>query len=101
LRDFEGAPPRGLWRYRVDKNRSIVGGALSNAGNVIAWARENLRLSENWPANIETMEVGAHGLTILPFLAGERAPHLERRSAFRFWKARVWNTDAQSMMRAV
>lgn len=100
LRDFEAAPPRGLWRYRVDKNRSIVGGALSNAGNVLAWARENFQLSENWPQNVERMEVGAHGLTVLPFLAGERAPLWNGEARFVLEGA-SWNTDAETMMRAV
>ena len=30
------APPRGLWRYRVDRTRSIIGGATSEGGNVYA-----------------------------------------------------------------
>ncbi|MBW3637269.1 MAG: carbohydrate kinase, partial [Armatimonadetes bacterium] len=100
LKDFEGAPPRGLWRYRIDNRRSIVGGALSNAGNVLAWARENLRLSENWPQNVAAMEVGAHGLTVLPFLAGERAPFWNGEARFVLEGA-SWNSDAEMMMRAV
>ncbi|PQV64639.1 gluconokinase [Abditibacterium utsteinense] len=100
LPDFEGAPPRGLWRYRVDKRRSIVGGALSNAGNVIAWARDNFKLSENWQDAVEQMEIGAHGLTVLPFLAGERAPLWNANARFVLEGA-SWNTDANSMMRAI
>ncbi len=100
LRDFAGAPPRGLWRYRVDNGRSIVGGALSNAGNVLAWARENLRLSDDWPQNVAAMEVGAHGLTVLPFLAGERAPLWNGEARFVLEGA-SWNSDADMMMRAV
>ncbi len=100
LKDFQGAAPRGLWRYRVDKNRSIVGGALSNAGNVIAWARDNLKLSPDWPAKVEAMEIGAHGLTILPFLAGERAPLWNANARFTLEGA-SWNTNADEMMRAI
>ena len=81
LRDFTGAPPRGLWRYRVDANRSLVGGALSNAGNVTDWTRRTFRLPDDWQAQIPAMKPDAHGLTILPFLAGERAP--------------LWNGDAR------
>ncbi|HET7875544.1 MAG TPA: gluconokinase, partial [Methylomirabilota bacterium] len=70
-------PPPGLWRYRVDARRSLVGGATSEGGNVVAWCRGVLRL----PPDAEAVEravaaVGAdsHGLTALPFLAGERSP---------------------------
>jgi gluconokinase len=70
------APPRGLWRYRLDRRLSVVGGALSEGGNVYAWCREVLRLPDE--AEIEgALAAGVpdtHGLTMLPFLAGERAP---------------------------
>src|SRR4029453_2764753 len=35
-------PPRGLWRYRVDRNRSVVGGATSEGGTVFPWCRRGL-----------------------------------------------------------
>ena len=100
LRDFSGEAPRGLWRYRVDKNRSIVGGALSNAGNVLAWARETLKLPENWPQIVAEMEVGAHNLTVLPFLAGERAPLWNAHARFVLEGA-SWNSDSPAIMRAI
>lgn len=71
-----GAAVRGLWRYRVDRKISVVGGATSEGGNVYAWCREMLKL----PADDEVERALAastadgSGLTILPFLAGERAP---------------------------
>jgi gluconokinase len=68
--------PEGLWCYRVDRRRFVLGGALSNGGNVFQWASETLRLPP--PAEIEAalskMPPAGHGLTILPFLAGERSP---------------------------
>jgi gluconokinase len=76
LENWTQPAPRGLWRYRVDSRRSVLGGALSNAGNVLAWARKNLHLPPNWDAlvaqNRKTNE--PHGLSALPFLAGERSP---------------------------
>lgn len=78
-------PPRGLWRYRVDRRLSVIGGALSEGGNVYAWCREILRLAGG--AEIEAALAAEppdrHGLTVLPFLAGERAPGWrgERRGA--------------------
>ncbi len=71
-----GAPPRGLWRYRVDRGLSLVGGALSEGGNVYAWCRDLLRLPEDAAveAALAAREPDAHGLTVLPFIAGERSP---------------------------
>jgi gluconokinase len=68
--------PHGLWRYRVDRRRALVGGATSEGGNVYAWCRDVLRLPDEAALD---RELGArlpddHGLTVLPFLAGERAP---------------------------
>jgi gluconokinase len=78
-------PPRGLWRYRLDRQLALVGGALSEGGNVYAWCRDVLRLPDD--AEVEAaLAAGppdAHGLTVLPFLAGERAPgwRADRRAA--------------------
>jgi gluconokinase len=70
------APPRGLWRYRLDRRRALVGGATSEGGNVYAWCRQVLRLPEDAAVERALAERApdAHGLTVLPFLAGERAP---------------------------
>ena len=68
--------PDGPWCYRADHKRFVMGGALSDGGNLVAWLRETLRLPE--PEDTERllaeMEPGAHGLTFLPLLAGERGP---------------------------
>jgi gluconokinase len=71
-----GPPPRGLWRYRLDRRLAIVGGALSEGGNLLAWCREVLRLPEDAAieAAIAALPADGHGLTVLPFIAGERAP---------------------------
>jgi gluconokinase len=68
--------PEGLWCYRVDGRRSLPGGALSEGGSLFSWLTETLKLrtlSEVERA-LAKMEPDAHGLTVLPFLAGERAP---------------------------
>lgn len=68
--------PPGLWCYRVDARRSLPGGALSEGGSVFAWMQDTLQLGD--PAVLElalaAQEPDAHGLTVLPFLAGERSP---------------------------
>jgi gluconokinase len=69
--------PRGLWCYRVDRRRFVVGGALSNGGEVHAWMRRTLALpaDEELDETLAAMQPGAHGLTVLPFFAGERSPY--------------------------
>ncbi len=71
-----GTVPWGLWRYQVDRRRSVVGGALSEGGNVVAWCRETLRLPAPRAAEraIARLAADGHGLTVLPFFAGERSP---------------------------
>jgi gluconokinase len=70
------APPRGLWRYRLDGRRSLVGGATSEGGNVYAWCRQVLQLPDDAAVEraLSAQAPDAHGLTVLPFLAGERSP---------------------------
>ena len=69
--------PMGLWRYRLDAGRSLVGGATSEGGNVLAWGRRELALPADDGA-LERAVAGlppdGHGLVVLPFLAGERSP---------------------------
>jgi gluconokinase len=82
------AAPPGLWRYQADARRFLVGGALSNGGNVWAWLTETLKLpaalAEGDEAVIAALPPDGHGLTILPFLHGERAPG--------------WRDDARAMI---
>src|SRR5262249_58837100 len=74
--DARGATPWGLWRYRVDRERALVGGATSEGGNVLAWCRKTLALPDD--AALERVlgqpSPDREGLTALPFLAGERSP---------------------------
>jgi gluconokinase len=75
LPDRRVTAPSGLWCYRVDRRRRVMGGSLSNGGSVYAWLRETLALGD--PDRIEAELAGlppdGHGLTLLPFLAGERS----------------------------
>ena len=68
--------PAGLFCYRVDTKRFVLGGALSNGGEVFAWMKRTLRLPDSNDA-IETqlgaLQAAQHGLTILPLFAGERS----------------------------
>jgi gluconokinase len=66
--------PDGPWCYRADEKRFVMGGALSDGGNLIGWLRNTLRLPEETEELLAEMEPDSHGLTFLPLLAGERGP---------------------------
>jgi len=65
-----------LWRYRVDHGHDLIGGATSEGGNVIAWARKVLQIASDdaLEAQVASVAPDAHGLTVLPMFAGERSP---------------------------
>ena len=67
-------PPYGLWRYAIGRRRALVGGALSNGGNLMVWLRSTLNLRPEDEAEAAEMEPDSHGLTFVPLLAGERSP---------------------------
>ena len=68
--------PDGPWCYRSDAERYVMGGAVSDGGNLIEWLRNTLRLPdpEETERLLTAMEPDSHGLTFLPLLAGERGP---------------------------
>ncbi|MDQ3907012.1 MAG: gluconokinase, partial [Acidobacteriota bacterium] len=77
---YEGGPPddlpASLWCYRLDRRRVAIGGALSDGGGLYEWMRETLSLEcddEQLERELAAMRADAHGLTVLPFWAGERS----------------------------
>jgi len=74
--------PNGLWSYRIDRDIELIGGALNEGGNLIAWMKKIFAVDADIEDEIAAMPPDAHGLTILPFLTGERAPN--------------WNADARA-----
>ena len=68
--------PWGAWCYRIDRRRVILGGALNDGGSLMEWLRGALHLPALAVAEEEVaaMEPDSHGLTVLPFWAGERSP---------------------------
>ncbi len=88
---FAGEPPAalpsGLWCYRADRKRILIGGALSDGGGLFDWIRKSLLPGENFEtieSELELLSPDAHGLIILPFWGGERSMG--------------WNPDARGMI---
>lgn len=79
--------PFELWRYCLDRRRDVIGGALSNGGNFVAWMRATLgfeagsKAAARADAAIARLPPDAHGLTVLPFLAGQRSPDYPAEAA--------------------
>jgi gluconokinase len=79
--------PYGLWCYRVNRERSILGGAVSNGGGVFGWATRTLNLPPDAEGEMVKRKPGSHGLTVLPFLSGERSPY--------------WRSDLRAMITGI
>jgi len=71
-----GRVPPGLFCYRVDHQSSLLGGALTEGGGLYDWCRRTFNLPEGdrLQAVLQEMEPDSHGLAVLPFWSGERAP---------------------------
>jgi len=76
LPDVTPPVPAGLWAYKVGAAETLLGGALSEGGNLFAWAAATLRLppGDALEAALGALPPDGHGLTVLPFVAGERSP---------------------------
>lgn len=69
-------PSDGLWLYLVDAKRAVLGGALSEGGNVLTWLAQTINVSSfaEVEREVASLKPDEHGLTILPFISGERSP---------------------------
>lgn len=67
--------PPGLWLYFVDRKRAVIGGAMSEGGNLLAWLQNTIQIAslKEMEPQVAALEPDCHGLTILPFIAGERS----------------------------
>ncbi len=63
--------PNGLFRYAIDENRFVLGGAISNAGNLRNWCFRELRIS---PTKLARSAAASDSLTLLPSWVEERSP---------------------------
>jgi gluconokinase len=91
------APPvaDGLWCYRIDGERYLVGGALSNAGAALSWLRRTLRLpsDEELAGVVRHRLPGEHGISVTPTFLDERPPRQDRGGA-TFRRVRPATTPA-------
>ena len=68
--------PSELFCYRADRERVVIGGALSDGGSLLAWMKDVFGLNyddDELNRRLDEMEPDSHGLTVLPFWSGERA----------------------------
>jgi gluconokinase len=76
------------WCYALTDDLWVIGGAISNGGLALRWARDKFARTEQYVAEklgLDTYDVlaryaeqkppGSDGLILLPFFAGERSPH--------------------------
>jgi len=65
-----------LFCYRADRDRIVVGGALSDGGGLYQWMKQTLfGLYDDLEIerSLVSIEPDSHGLTVLPFWFGERS----------------------------
>jgi gluconokinase len=79
--------PKGLFCYRINRAHVILGGALTDGGSVIEWISNLLKLSSTEAfneclSNVQSLSEKDYnssedspvtGLTVVPFLSGERS----------------------------
>ncbi len=100
--DVPALLPAELWCYRADSERVLSGGALSDGGGLFGWMRDALNLREDdeeLERALDEMQPDAHGLTLLPFWAGERSTgwHASARGAILGFRA---HTQPLEILRA-
>jgi gluconokinase len=68
--------PKGLWCYRLDGQRIVLGGALNDGGSLAGWMRRTLKIPalQEVQDDVDSLPPDGHGLTVLPFWGGERSP---------------------------
>lgn len=94
--------PRGLWGYRLGSDHTLLGGAFSEGGNVVQWAQQALNIPSLDSLNdaLSDSEPDGHGLTVLPFIAGERAVGWSTNASCAFDGVRI-STTGLDMLQAI
>jgi len=64
--------PSGLWCYRIDDRRALLGGALNDVGRAVEWIGRTMALDTDLPT-IASAAPAPGTPTVLPFFSGERS----------------------------
>jgi len=94
VRQGDPEPKDGLFSYFLDERRVVEGGAVSDGGNLYAWAQRTLRLDPPEPR-----EPDGHGLTFLSLLGGERSLGWNPRASGAV-TGLTFETDAADLLQA-
>lgn len=98
--------PRGLWMYRVDERAGLVGGSLTDGGNILDYFARVFKIDDRaaLERKLAAMPPDAHGLTVLPFFGGERSPgyHGDARATLTGWNmdtspAELWRAAMEAV----
>lgn len=68
--------PSGLWCYRVDASRTLLGGALNDVGRMVTWLDQTLQqedLADSARAATLLADPDPAAPLVLPYLTGERS----------------------------
>ncbi|MFH5837039.1 gluconokinase [Proteiniclasticum sp. C24MP] len=70
--------------YYLMKDKWVIGGAVNNGGNVLAWLGRTIHEEEetiykDLENRVKDIPKGSEGLLFIPYLHGERAPHWDGR----------------------
>lgn len=66
--------PSGLWCYRVDARRSLLGGAVNDVGRAVSWLESTVRQAPGTTLDAVTAADPQPGVPlVLPYFSGERA----------------------------
>jgi gluconokinase len=73
VHDIPDDVPPGLWCYRVDAGRSLLGGALADVGRVVSWLQGTVRLGDEDLDELLAAPPAPGSPLVLPYLSGERS----------------------------
>jgi len=81
--------PVGLWAYRLGRDATLLGGSFTEGGSVLTWSMDTLRLPAAGELDdaLSRLPPDGHGLTVLPFITGERSTG--------------WSTEATGTVRGI
>lgn len=66
--------PSGLWCYRIDDSRSLLGGAINDVGRVLSWLDATVKLGPDADLDVLARADPEPGTPlVLPYFSGERA----------------------------